>query len=121
MRWLRSASGGDGRGGAVPHVALSELARHDLVVMVSEMLHVTPAVAAELGEVLEPHCHGNPYETVELLNALRRDGVLTAASDGWRWETAAVRAHLTRAEAGGFPASRVAVMPEQSRRAVEAM
>jgi hypothetical protein len=67
------------------------------------MLHVSPAVAAELGEVLEPHCHGNPYETVELLNALRRDGVLTAASDGWRWETAAVRAHLTRAEAAGSP------------------
>ncbi len=106
---------------AVPHIPLSDLTRPDLVVMVSEMLHVTPAVAAELGEVLEPHCHGNPYETVELLNALRRDGVLTAASDGWRWETAAVRAHLTRAEAGGFPASRVAVMPEQSRRAVEAM
>ena len=109
------------REAAVPHIPLSDLTRPDLVVMVSEMLHVSPAVAAELGEVLEPHCHGNPYETVELLNALRRDGVLTAASDGWRWETAAVRAHLTRAEAGGFPASRVAVMPEQSRRAVEAM
>jgi hypothetical protein len=89
------------REAAVPHIPLSDLTRPDLVVMVSEMLHVSPAVAAELGEVLEPHCHGNPYETVELLNALRRDGVLTAASDGWRWETAAVRAHLTRAEAAG--------------------
>jgi signal transduction histidine kinase len=108
------------REAVVPHIPLSDLDRLDLVTMLGEMLHVTPAVAAELGEVLEPHCHGNPYETVELLNALRRDGVLTAASDGWRWETAAVRAHLTR-EAGGFPASRVAVMPEQSRRAVEAM
>jgi hypothetical protein len=25
----------------------------------------------------EPHTRGNPYETVELLNVLRRDGVLT--------------------------------------------
>ena len=89
--------------------------------MVAEMLHVTPAAAADLVEVIEPHCHGNPYETVELLNALRRDGVLTAASDGWRWETAAVRAHLARSEAGGLPVARVEAMPAQSRRAVEAM
>ena len=109
------------REAAVPHIPLRDFDRPDLVTMLGEMLHVTPAVAAELGEVLEPHCQGNPYETVELLNALRRDGVLTATSDGWRWETAAVRAHLTRAEAGGLPASRVAAMPEQSRRAVEAM
>ena len=109
------------REAAVPHIPLRDFDRPDLVIMLGEMLHVAPAVAAELGEVLEPHCHGNPYETVELLNALRRDGVLTAASDGWRWETAAVRAHLTRAEAGGLPVSRVAAMPEQSRRAVEAM
>jgi signal transduction histidine kinase len=109
------------REAAVPHIPLRDLNRPDLVALLGEMLHVTPAAAAELGEVLEPHCHGNPYETVELLNALRRDGVLTAAPDGWRWETAAVRAHLTRAEAGGLPVSRVTAMPEQSRRAVEAM
>ena len=109
------------REAAVPHLPLANLNGPDLVALLGEMLHVSPAAAAELGEVLEPHCHGNPYETVESLNALRRDGVLTAASDGWRWEAAAVRANLTRAEAGGLSAARVAAMPEQSRRAVEAM
>jgi signal transduction histidine kinase len=106
---------------AVPHLRLDNLTGPDLTAMLGETLHVTPAAAAGLGEVLEPHCHGNPYETVELLNALRRDGVLNAAPDGWRWDTKAVRAHLTRAEAGGLSAARVAAMPEQSRRAVEAM
>ena len=43
---------------------------------------------------------GNPYETVELLNALRRDGVLTATAGGWRWDAAAVRAHLGAVRAG---------------------
>jgi signal transduction histidine kinase len=109
------------REAAVPHLRLGNLTGPDLIAMLGEMLHVTPAAAAELGEVLEPHCHGNPYETVELLNALRRDGVLYAAPDGWRWETAGVRAHLTRAESGGLSAAWVAAMPEQSRRAVEAM
>jgi hypothetical protein len=44
---------------------------------VDEMLHVTPATAAPLAEAIEPHTRGNPSETVELLNVLRRDGVLT--------------------------------------------
>ena len=48
--------------------------------MVAEMLHVDRAAAAGLAEVIEPHTSGNPYETVELLNALRRDGVLTATA-----------------------------------------
>ncbi len=38
------------------------------------------ATAAGLAEVIRPHTSGNPYETVELLNALRRDGVLTATA-----------------------------------------
>ena len=59
--------------------------------MVAEMLHVDPAAAAGLAELIEPHTSGNPYDTVELLNALRRDGVLTAAAAGWRWEAAVVR------------------------------
>ena len=68
--------------------------------MVAEMLHVDPAAAAGLAEAIEPYTRGNPYETVELLNALRRDGVLTATADGWRWDAAAVRAHLGRSEVG---------------------
>ncbi|MDR3035069.1 MAG: AAA family ATPase [Kitasatospora sp.] len=105
----------------VPHLRLDNLAPPDLVAMLGEMLHVPADRAAELGEVLGAHGRGNPLETVELVNALRRDGMLTATADGWQWQTEAVRAHLTRAEAGGWPAARVAALPEQSRRAVEAM
>ena len=50
--------------------------------------------------LIEPHTRGNPYETVELLNALRRDGVLTPASDGWQWDAAAVRAQLEPVRGG---------------------
>ena len=42
----------------------------------------TRPAAAGLARLIEPHTRGNPYETVELLNALRRDGVLTR--DGGR-------------------------------------
>ena len=62
------------------------------------MLRVDRAAAAGLAAAIEPHTRGNPYETVELLNALRRDGVLTATAEGWRWDAAAVRDHLGRSE-----------------------
>ena len=89
--------------------------------MVAEMLHVDPAAAAGLAELIDPHTSGNPYETVELLNALRRDGVLAATAAGWRWDAAAVRAHLGRSEVAGLLAARVAAMPAPSRQVVEAM
>ena len=44
-----------------------------------------PSAAADLVAVIAPHTAGNPYDTLELFNALRRDGVLTPAAGGWRW------------------------------------
>ena len=69
----------------------------------------------------EPHSRGNPYETVELLNALRRDGLLAATAAGWRWNNAAVRTHLGRSEVAGLLAARAAALPQQSRQMLEAM
>ena len=76
---------------------------------------------AGLAGVIEPHTRGNPYETVELLNALRRDGLLAATAAGWRWDEAAVRAHLGRSEVAGLLAARAAALPEKSRQMAEAM
>ena len=112
-RWLDQAT--------VRHVRLGNLPEPGLAAMVAEMLHVDPAMAAGLAEVIEPHTRGNPYETVELLNALRRDGLLTATAAGWRWDQAAVRAHLGRSEMAGLVAARAAALPEGSRQVAEAM
>jgi signal transduction histidine kinase len=112
-RWRKQAG--------VRHLRLANLPVPGLVTMAAEMLHADPATAAGLAEVIAPHTHGNPYETLELLNALRRDGVLTAAPAGWRWDAAAVRAHLGQSEAAGLPAARAAAMPPASRQMVEAM
>jgi predicted ATPase len=103
------------------HVRLGNLTEPGSVAMVAEMLHVDPATAADLVEAIEPHMSGNPYETVELLNALRRDGVLTATPSGWNWDAAAVRSHLGRSEVAGLLAARVQAMRAPSRYLVEAM
>jgi predicted ATPase/signal transduction histidine kinase len=91
------------------------------VTMVAEMLHVDRATAAALAEVINPYTSGNPLETVERLNALRRDGVLTATAAGWRWDESAVRAQLGRSDVAGMLAARVDAMPPTSRALVEAM
>ncbi|MHA6616684.1 AAA family ATPase [Pseudonocardia sp. DLS-67] len=103
------------------HLRLDDLPVPSLVTMVAEMLHTDPAAAAGLAEVIEPHTSGNPYETVELLGALRRDGVLTATGTEWRWDTAAVRAHLGRSEVGELLAARIGTVPLPSRELVEVM
>ncbi len=105
----------------VRHLRLRNLPVPSLVTMVAEMLHMDPATAASLAEVIGPLTGGNPYETVELLNALRRDGVLAATAAGWRWKEAAVRAHLGQSEAAGLPTARVEAMPARSQQMVEAM
>ena len=112
-RWLDQAG--------TRHLRLGNLPEPSLAAMVAEMLHVDRSAVAGLAEVIEPHTHGNPYEIVELLNALRRDGLLTATAAGWRWHEAAMRAHLGRSEVAGLLAARAGAMPERSRAVVEAM
>ena len=112
-RWLDQAT--------VQRLRLVNLPGPGLAAMVAEMLRVERSAAADLAEVIEPHSRGNPYETVELLNALRRDGLLAATAAGWRWNNAAVRAHLGRSEVAGLLAARAAALPKQSRQMLEAM
>lgn len=100
---------------------LANLNGPSLVTMVAEMLRASRAEAASLAEAIRPHTDGNPYETVELLNALRHDGLLTVTPAGWRWQTAAVRARLSGSQMAGLLGNRLATMPEQTRRVVEAM
>jgi signal transduction histidine kinase len=107
----------------VRHLRLDNLPSPALGAMVAEMVHAD-GKAATLVEAIEPHTMGNPYETVELLDALRRDGLLTPAAGGWRWDTAEVVAAFDRSAAGlvaGPAAGRVEAMPVPSRRLVETM
>jgi signal transduction histidine kinase len=105
----------------VRQLRLANLPAPSLAGMVAEMLHVDPAAAGDLAAVIGPQTAGNPYETVELLDALRRAGLLTASAGGWQWEVAAVRAHLGKAEAAALSAARARALPAPSRAAVEAM
>jgi predicted ATPase/GAF domain-containing protein len=99
---------------------LVNLPEPSLATMVAEMLHMDRAAVEGLAEVIGSHTRGNPYETVELLNALRRDGLLTVMAAGWRWNEAAVRAHMGRSGVAGLAASATA-LPDESWQMAEAM
>jgi signal transduction histidine kinase len=105
----------------VRHIRLGNLPAASLVDLVAEMLHVDRATAAGLVDLIEPQTSGNPYETVELLHALRRDGVLSRTADGWRWDEGAARARLARSQVAELLGARVEAMGPGCRQMVEAM
>ena len=89
--------------------------------MVADILRVDRAAAGALAELIEPHTRGNPYETVELLNTLRQEGILAPTSTGWRWDEPAVRSLLARSELAELPMARLAALPTASREMLEVM
>ncbi|HTR21816.1 MAG TPA: GAF domain-containing protein [Gemmatimonadales bacterium] len=100
---------------------LDNLPESGSATIVAEVLRMDPAAAADLVEAVHTRTSGNPFETLELLGALRRDGLLNAGAAGWRWEAATVRARLGRAEVTGLSAAHVEALPERSRQMLEAM
>jgi signal transduction histidine kinase len=105
----------------VRHLSLADLPASDTATMLAEMLHVEPRAAADLAELITSRTSGNPYETVELLKALHRNGLLSVTAEGWRWDVRAVRANLGQSDLAGLLAARIEAMPAAARRLVEAM
>ena len=103
----------------VQHLHLGNLPVPAAVGLVAEMVHADRSAAAELVQAITPHADGNPYETVELLNALRREGLIAAAPTGWTWDIAAVRAHLSRSEPARLLVARVKALPARARATAE--
>ena len=103
----------------VQHLHLDNLPVPAVVGLVAEMVHADRIAVAELVEAITLHADGNPYETVELLNGLRREGLVAATPVGWRWDIAAVRAHLSRSEPARLLVVRVEALPERARATAE--
>ncbi|MRV70399.1 diguanylate cyclase [Duganella sp. FT92W] len=104
-----------------PLLRLDNLPQAGLGELLAGMLRLPAADAEALAADLLPLAGGNPYDTVELVNALRREGVLTLEQGGWHWDAAAVRRH---AGAGGVLAAlaaRMAALPSPAPQLLETM
>lgn len=62
--------------------------------LLADMLRLQPAPAEGLAREIGALTGGNPFDTVELVNALRRDGLLTLGAQGWHWDAASIRHYI---------------------------
>ncbi|CAI7981005.1 Diguanylate cyclase [Frankia sp. Hr75.2] len=93
------------------HLRLGSLPPAGQAALVADLLHLSPPPATELAQMIAPSARGNPYDIVELLNALRHDRVLTLGGGGWRWDWEALRRRLDRVDVAELLAARVAALP----------
>ncbi|WP_045877759.1 diguanylate cyclase [Pseudofrankia sp. DC12] len=113
-RWQRQPAG-------LYHLRLADLTPDGQAAMVADLLRLAPKPAAELARLIAPSTGGNPYDTVELLNSLRHDGVLILGERGWRWDQATLRGRLGRVDVTELVAARLATLPPATREVLTVM
>jgi hypothetical protein len=102
-------------------IRLSNLSTTSLTTLLADMLRLRVTEAAALAEAIEPRTRGNPYTTVELVNALRHDGVLMPGPDGWWWDPQALQRHLVGADVTNSLVGRISAMPPETQGLLETM
>lgn len=103
------------------HLQLPNLPLAELGTLLMEMMRMPAAQAAVLAQAVAPHTDGNPYDTVELINALRRDGTLVPGPDGWEWDAATLQRRSGQVNVVNLLAQRIAKLPPAGRALLETM
>ena len=108
--------------GATPtSLHLANLPPAQLGTLLADMLRLPPARAADLAEALDAHTGGNPYDTVELVNALRREGTLRVGETGWQWDAAGIRSHIGTSDVVDLLGARISTLPDDTARLLEVL
>lgn len=92
-------------------IALSNLKPEALQDLVQGVLRIDAQAAQPLAAALYERASGNPYDTLELLNALRDDGTLHAGANGWHCDAEAIRRHIGQHEVLQLLRDRVQRLP----------
>jgi diguanylate cyclase (GGDEF)-like protein len=94
---------------------LANLPQNDLSTLLGEMLRLPPTESGQLARAIAARTGGNPYDTVELVNALRREGVLIAGDTGWTWNDTNIQQHVGQGEVIDLLEVRIARLPCESQ------
>jgi diguanylate cyclase (GGDEF)-like protein len=116
---LRRTGTSSGGGGSVLH--LVNLAPGDLGALLAEVLRLPAVEAAPLAEALAARTGGNPFDTLELLNALRREGALVPDGDRWCWDPVTLRRFVSKGDVVDLLAGRIEALPAPARHLLEVM
>ena len=112
-RWQRLAP--------APLLQLRNLELPALTSLVSEILRLPRAQARQLAPEVMAQTAGNPFDTVHLLDGLRREGALVLRDEGWTWDAAAIRRHIGQGRVLGLLAARIQSLPQQTRELLDVM
>jgi diguanylate cyclase (GGDEF)-like protein len=83
--------------------------------LLQEMLRLPAEQAAGLAEVIGERTAGNPFDTVQLVNALRGDGALSLGAEGWTWDPVTIRHYVGHGDVVDLLSVRIDVLPPQAR------
>lgn len=100
---------------------LQNLPPSDLSALLAGMLRLAPAPASQLADALSANTQGNPFDTVELVNALRRDGVLAPGNEGWSWDADAIRRYVGQGNVVDLLTVRIARLSPKTQKLLEIM
>lgn len=106
-------------GASPPTILLHDLPRGDVGTLIGQMLRLPVAEANQLAAVIHERTEGNPYDTVELVNALRQDGLLVARDGVWEWSATAIRQYVGGAGVADIGRRRIARLPDGARDVLE--
>jgi diguanylate cyclase (GGDEF)-like protein len=118
-RLRRTGAAGCSTGSSELHLA--NLAPGDLSVLLAEVLRLPVSEAAPLAEALGTRTGGNPFDTLELLNALRREGVLVPDGQRWCWDPGTLRRFVSMGDVVDLLAARIEALPASARHLLEVM
>jgi diguanylate cyclase (GGDEF)-like protein len=112
LRWERL-----GVAPAVIH--LSSLPSTELSALLGEMLRMPADVADDLAGAIADRTGGNPFDTIELVNALRQDGVLTLGATGWSFDRTSIRQYVGRGNVSDLLRDRIGRLARPARELLE--
>jgi diguanylate cyclase (GGDEF)-like protein len=93
---------------------LANLGNRDVGELLAALLRMPAARIGALAAMVGERTGGNPFDTVEFVNALRREGALAPADDGWTWDWAAVHRTVGSGDIVDLIAARIARLPDQT-------
>ncbi len=103
----------------LPHgpqtILLANLPATDLNDFLASMLRLPPQQTLSLTEAIAARTGGNPFDTVELVNALRREQLLSLDVNGWQWQASDIAKHVSQHDVLELLQTRLKAMPDDTQ------
>ncbi len=104
---------------APTRLELGNLAPDHMASLIGKMLRLADPEAGKLAAALHERTGGNPYDIIELINALREDNLLVPRDGLWQWEAAALRQYVGSAGASDILGRRIAKLSQNALEMLE--